>query len=181
MPAPVVRLRPLRRAEVEPLDAAMSDPDRAGTYTWFGQRSGGLAQRWERSELITDDRGILAIETDDGDLAGWMSWHVRDNGPPPHGRCWMIGAFVLPEHRRKGIGTAAHLAVARHLFTHTQAVRVEAGTETGNVPERHALERAGFVHEGTLRQAVFRDGDWRDMAVYSILRADVAGSPGALA
>lgn len=168
----MVLLRPLRRAEAEGLDAAMSDPDRAGTYTWFGQRSGGLAERSERNELITDDKGLLAIETDDGALAGWMSWHFRDNGPPPHGRCWMIGAFVLPEHRRKGIGTAAHLAVAHHLFTHTPAVRVEACTETGHVAERRALEHAGFVHEGTLRQALFRDGEWRDMAVYSILRSE---------
>jgi [ribosomal protein S5]-alanine N-acetyltransferase len=169
----MVRLRPLGGADVEVLDAAMSDPEQAGTYTWFGQSSGGLAKRLESGELVTDDKGVLAIETDDGELAGWMSWHVRDNGPPPHGRCWMIGAFVLPEHRRKGIGTAAHVAVARHLFTHTQAVRVEAGTETGNVAERRALEHAGFVREGTLRQAVFRDGEWRDIAMYSVLRTDV--------
>jgi RimJ/RimL family protein N-acetyltransferase len=177
----MVRLRPLRAAELEGLDAAMSDPDRAGTYTWFGQQSGGLAERAERGELITDAKGILAIEADDGGLAGWMSWHQRDNGPPPHGRCWMIGAFVLPEHRQQGIGTAAHQAVAHHLFAHTPAVRVEAATETGHVAERRALERAGFVHEGTLRRAVFRDGDWRDVAVYSVLRSetDVPAPPAA--
>ncbi len=168
----MIRLRPLRGAEVQDLDAAMNDPDRAGTHNWFGPRSSGLARRSESDELITDDRGVLAIETDDGELAGSMSWHPRDNGPPPHGRCWMIAAFVLPEHRQKGIGTAAHRAVAHHLFTHTPAVRVEAATETGNVAERQALEHAGFVHEGTLRKAVFRDGDWRDMAVYSILRSE---------
>jgi RimJ/RimL family protein N-acetyltransferase len=35
-------------------------------------------------------------------------------------------------------------------------------TEAENAAERRALERAGFIHEGTLRKAVFRDGDWRD-------------------
>ena len=71
------------------------------------------------------------------------------------------GSLVLPEHRGKGIGTAAHRALAHHLFTHTPAVRVEAGTKTGNVAERRALERSGLVHEGTLRQAAQRDGAWR--------------------
>src|SRR4051812_2113890 len=148
----MIRLRPLRGNEIDELDAAMGDPARAGPYIWFGPRAAGLARPPEGDQLITDDKGVLAIETDDDALAGWMSWHQRDNGPPPHGRCWMIAALVLPEHRGKGVGTAAHRALARYLFAQTAAVRVEAGTETGNVAERRALEHAGFVHEGTLRQ-----------------------------
>jgi RimJ/RimL family protein N-acetyltransferase len=167
----MIRLRPLQGDEFEELAAAMGDPDRAGTYTSFGERSAGVARR-SVDELVTDDQGVLAIETDHGELAGWMSWSQRDNGPPPHGRCWMVAALVLPEHRGKGVGTAAHRALARHLFAQTPAVRVEAGTETGNIAERRALERAGFVHEGTLRQAVLREGAWRDIAVYSILRSE---------
>jgi RimJ/RimL family protein N-acetyltransferase len=166
----MIRLRPLQGNEVEHLDAAMGDPDRAGTYVWFGPRADGPGR--SDGDLNTHDKGVLAIETYEGHLAGWMSWHQRDNGPPPHGRCWMIAALVLPELRGKGIGTAAHRALAHHLFTHTPAVRVEAGTETGNVAERRALEHAGFVHEGTLRQAMQRDGVWRDIAVYSILRSE---------
>lgn len=167
----MIRLRPLQGNEAEELDAAMGDPARAGTYIWFGERSPG-ATRQPVDGLITDDKGVLAIETDGGELAGWMSWHQRDNGPPPHGRCWMIAALVLPEHRGKGVGTAAHRALARYLFAQTAAVRVEAGTETGNIAERRALEHAGFVHEGTLRRAVLREGAWRDIAVYSILRSE---------
>ena len=170
----MIRLRPLRGHEAEELDAAISDPDGAGTYSWFGYRSSRLKGRSDRDELITDSGGVLAIEADDGELAGVMSWFVRDNGPPPHGRCWMIGAFVLPKHRGRGVGIAAHTAIVQYLFKHSPAVRIEAGTETGNAAERRALERAGFVHEGTLRQAVFRDGDWRDMAVYGILRSEAA-------
>jgi RimJ/RimL family protein N-acetyltransferase len=172
----MIRLRPLQGNEFEELHAAMGDPDRAGTYVWFGEPSAGGTRR-SVDELVTDDKGVLAIETDDGELAGWMSWNQRDNGPPPHGRCWMIAALVLPEYRGKGVGTAAHRALARYLFAQTPAVRVEAGTETGNVAERRALEHAGFVHEGTLRQAVLRDGAWRDIAVYSILRSEAEEPP----
>ena len=170
----VVRLRPLRSTDVAPLDAAANDPDGAGTYAWYGYGPpSNLAQRLSRDELITEHNGHLAIETDDGALAGSVSWHARDNGPPPNGRCWMIGIAVLPEHRGHGVGTAAQREMVRYLFQHTAAVRVEAGTEAGNTAERIALERAGFRHEGTLRQACFRDGQWRDMTVYSVLRSEL--------
>jgi hypothetical protein len=36
-----------------------------------------------------------------------------------------------------------------------------------------ALERAGFTREGVLRRAAFRDGAYRDMVLYSILRDEV--------
>ena len=155
------------------LDAAENDPDRAGAHLWYGYRRRKLADRLARDELITEHSGHLAIETAGGELAGSVSWLVRDNGPPPNGRCWMIGIHVLPEHRGHGIGTAAQRQLVQYLFQHTPAVRVEAGTEVDNVAERTALERAGFRHEGTLRQACFRDGRWRDMTVYSVLRSDL--------
>jgi hypothetical protein len=53
-------------------------------------------------------------------------------------------------------------------------VRVEADTETQNIAEQRALEKCGFAREGVLRSTVFRDGQWRDIARYSLLRDDIA-------
>ena len=41
--------------------------------------------------------------------------------------------------------------LARYLFAHTTAHRLEAGTEVGNVAEQRALEKAGFSREGVTR------------------------------
>lgn len=49
--------------------------------------------------------------------------------------------------------------------------RLEATTEVDNLEEQKALERCGFVREGVLRGATFRDGAWRDVAMYSRLWA----------
>jgi RimJ/RimL family protein N-acetyltransferase len=54
--------------------------------------------------------------------------------------------------------------------------RIAAETEVGNVAEQRSLEKAGFTREGTLRGSCFRAGKWRDMASYSIVRADVKAS-----
>jgi len=42
-------------------------------------------------------------------------------------------------------------------------------------PDR-ALEKCGFRREGLLRQAGFRGGQWRNVAVYGRLRDDGEGS-----
>ena len=51
-------------------------------------------------------------------------------------------------------------------------VRLEADTETGNIAEQRALEKSGFTREGVLRSTVFRDGQWRDVVRYRLLRDD---------
>ena len=49
---------------------------------------------------------------------------------------------------------------------------MEATTDVENTAERRALERAGFALEGVLRRAQFRGGEWRDMALYSLVRGE---------
>jgi RimJ/RimL family protein N-acetyltransferase len=62
-----------------------------------------------------------------------------------------------------------------YLFAHTLVVRLEADTETENIAEQRALEKSGFTREGVLRSTVFRDGQWRDVVRYSVLRGDGLG------
>lgn len=80
---------------------------------------------------------------------------------------------MLPERRNRGYGSAAQRALAEYLFATTLIERVEASTDVDNVAEQRALEKAGFAREGVLRHAQFRDGQWRDVVLYSVLRAEV--------
>ena len=79
---------------------------------------------------------------------------------------------MLPEARGHGYGTQAQRLLARYLFAHTTAHRIEADTETSNLGEQRALEKAGFTREGVTRGAAWRDGAWRDGVTYSLLRTD---------
>ena len=79
---------------------------------------------------------------------------------------------LSPEWRRQGHGTRAQRRLAEYLFETTRAERIEATTDVENTAERRALERAGFAFEGVLRRAQFRDGAWRDMALYSLMRGE---------
>lgn len=71
-------------------------------------------------------------------------------------------------------GVGLHAAsLARYLFAHTQVTRIEAETEITNIAEQRALEKAGFTREGVLRSYVFRRGQWRDDALYSVIRSEI--------
>ena len=169
----MTRLRPVTEADVAVLDRQHTGPDAAGEQSWFGfKEPGRLARRIAAHETLTDDRGMLAVVDDDGTVVGEVSWLRIFNGPPPSGACWNVGIWVVPEHRGKGYGSEAQRLVAAYLFEHTYLERVEAGTESGNVAEQRALEKAGFTREGVLRRACFRGGEWRDMVVYSKLRGE---------
>lgn len=100
-----------------------------------------------------------------------MSWLKVFHGPPPS-RCWNVGIGLLPDHRGRGIGTAAQRLLVDYLFSVSDAVRIEAGTLTDNIGELRALEKAGFHREGVLRSAQYLDGQWRDVVLFSRLRSD---------
>jgi RimJ/RimL family protein N-acetyltransferase len=70
------------------------------------------------------------------------------------------------------VGTAAQRLLVDHLFDTTTAHRICAFTEAENLAEQKALEKCGFRREGILRQSGFVRGDWRDVAIYGILRGE---------
>jgi RimJ/RimL family protein N-acetyltransferase len=86
---------------------------------------------------------------------------------------WAIGIGLAPEFRGRGYGSAAQRLIVRYLFAHTQVNRIEATTEITNLAEQRALEKAGFTREGILRGTTFRQGQWHDQVIYSVLRDEV--------
>jgi RimJ/RimL family protein N-acetyltransferase len=59
-----------------------------------------------------------------------------------------------------------------YLFLSNSLIRIQALTDTRNLPSQRVLEKAGFKKEGLLRKTAFMRGDWRDLFIYSILREE---------
>lgn len=167
-----LKLRPLREQDLDDLDRFATDPDALGPFEWFGYDAPTKRRRrWEEDGFIGSKSTMLAVALNDDRMIGIVSWNqVRENGPA--GGSFEIGIALFPEHRGQGFGTEAQRLLVEYLFDHTLANRLQAATQTDNVAEQHALERIGFQREGTMRQAVFRGGAWRDLALYSLLRED---------
>jgi RimJ/RimL family protein N-acetyltransferase len=120
-----------------------------------------------------DDSGGLAVLDEDGSLVGDVSWRYVQWGPNAASRCPMIGIWLRPGARGRGVGRAAQRALAELFFAHTAVNRVEAHTDLDNIAEQRALEGAGFTREGQIRGAQWRDGKYRDGYLYAVLRSDI--------
>ncbi|MGH3417269.1 MAG: GNAT family N-acetyltransferase [Actinocrinis sp.] len=189
-----VRLRPVGEADLPVLERIYEDPVDASEFGFFGWKNpGGMRKRFADG-FINEYGGRLAIVRDvdpaddaagtaagtvteaataaSGDVVcGDVGWHRVVTGP--NSSTWNIGIGILAAERGKGMGTRAQRLLVEYLFSYTQYHRIEAGTETTNIAEQRALEKAGFTREGVIRGACFRRGVWRDMVSYSIVRTDV--------
>jgi RimJ/RimL family protein N-acetyltransferase len=140
---------------------------------WSGFRDvGGLRRRFDTDGWLGADDGWLMV-TLEAEPVGFVTWSTSGSAA---GRYRSIGAVLLPEHRGKEIGSRARYSLCEYLFTHYPIQRIEATTQPDNQAEQRSLSRIGFRHEGTLRSADFRTGDWQDVMVYGLLRGELTGT-----
>ena len=167
-----VVLRPVAEADLDLLERLSNDPAASGEHQWFGWHDPGyLRRRWHETGMLTADTGML-VPALGNRVLGLVSWHRSRTGPTSY--CWNMGLVLVSEARGHGYGTEAQRLLAEYLFAHTQLNRIEATTEVGNRAEQRSLEKAGFTREGVLRGYCFRDGEWRDSILYSVVRSDLA-------
>ncbi len=131
------------------------------------------------------------------DPAAWMDWAQGDGviaravvaaaGPEsllggcelrrgPHDSA-QVGLWIGAPHAGRGHGTAALRALAREAFAVHGLRRLEWRCEARHHASRRLAARAGFVHEGTRRQArrTVADDDWADEVILARLWSDPAG------
>ena len=74
----------------------------------------------------------------------------------------------------RGIATAVVCAFVRWAFQeHTRIERLGAVVTSGNGASQRVLKKVGFVHEGTLRKHVWKNGQFRDQFMFGLLREDI--------
>ncbi len=164
-----VELRPIEHGDLTTVESLTQDPETAGEFAWFGWSGTQLQKRWDDNKLLSDEGGTLMVVRGQETL-GFVNW--RRHQATVAAYYWEIGIALLPGARGRGYGTAAQRLLARYLFAHTTAHRIEAATEVDNIAEQKALEKAGFTREGVQRATGWRDGAWRDGITYSVLRTD---------
>jgi RimJ/RimL family protein N-acetyltransferase len=175
MPDDPIRLRPIEEADLNLLRRLDTDPAASRPFEWTGFRDpGARRRRWEQDGWIGRDSTQLAVALPDGTLAGIVSWRAIKAGGP-EGGCLEIGALLFPEHRGRGLGTAAQRLLVEYLFATTLVNRLQAITDVENLAEQRVLERIGFRREGVLRGLAFIGGRWRDGVLYALLRGDMTG------
>jgi RimJ/RimL family protein N-acetyltransferase len=166
-----LRLRPVAEPDLDSLDRMFADPAAIGEFNWGGFVGGMVwRRRFAENGLLADDKSVLIVDLD-GESLGFVSWCRVPTGNTSY--LIEFGISLWPDARGKGHGTAAHLLLARYLFAHAPINRIQANTETENIAEQRALEKAGFTREAVMKGRSFRDGAWRDELLYRMLRDEL--------
>jgi RimJ/RimL family protein N-acetyltransferase len=162
----VVVLRPLGPQDATAVERALVDPE---ITRWFDSR--GLSARdvvdrararWEGSEaaefaIVDDDECVGSI---------WLNLATD--------RRAVVGYWLLPAARGKGLATRAVLLVARWAFGRIGVERIGLLADPRNESSVRVAERAGFKREGVLRSWTDVNGERVDHVSFSLLRIDLA-------
>lgn len=169
-----IRFRAIDRDDLPTFVKWINDPEvRQGIYLPFSMAD---EEDWfDRMRALPADEHNLAIEVcEPAEGEGKDSWKMI-------GSC---GFFKLDGRNRssefgimigdksywnKGLGTEAVHLLVQHGFNTLNLNRIYLRVFENNPRAIRAYEKAGFTHEGRLRQAEFKDGKYIDLLVMSIL------------
>lgn len=163
-------LRTVREADLDEMICLNSDVQEKGEYWPLSIPSEpGFKKRFCESGLWENDTGAMLITAHDGQLLGeiWFfrGWWYQEG--------YEIGyQLYRSEDRRKGYMTEALRLFSAYLFAAKPIPRLQVNVNAGNLASRRVAEKCGFLHDGTMRKAVFQRGRYVDLALYSLLREE---------
>jgi RimJ/RimL family protein N-acetyltransferase len=167
-----VVLRPVERADLPRFVRWFADPDVRRYLLIYLPLSLAQEERWFEGMLNSVERQesvLMAIETLDGVHIGNIGLHRIDW----KNRSTELG-IVIGEKSfwNQGLGTDAIRTLLGLAFGEMNLHRVYLHVDADNARGIRCYERAGFTHEGVLRDAVFREGVYHDQHVMSVLEKD---------
>jgi [ribosomal protein S5]-alanine N-acetyltransferase len=84
----------------------------------------------------------------------------------------ILGYDLAREYWRRGLMSEAVAAVLRLGFEQMGLHRVEATVMAGNTASAALLGRAGFRREGVMRERALKQGEFRDVWMFGLIRTD---------
>ena len=173
---PSLTLRFAEPADAPALFAHARDPDVTRFFSW------GPYRRVEEAEAYV---ARLPAEREDGRHLDFVIDH-REHGPigviglgewSLRDRRAVIGTWLGRAHWGTGANDEAKALLLRLAFGPLGLERVGAYAAPGNPRSQRALEKLGFVGEGTLREFHRHGERVHDVRVFSLLRREFAASP----
>lgn len=167
-----ISLRALRRDDLPILYGWYQDPQTVRSLGGpFRYRSEPEAIDYMGRWLVSSDTEVrLAIEHGpERRLVGMVSLQDIDSLNRTADFHLLLGD---PAARGKGLGALATRAMLRHAFADLGLARVALQVLDDNRAARAVYDKAGFVVEGELRQAVFKDGQRHSLVLMSILSGE---------
>jgi RimJ/RimL family protein N-acetyltransferase len=168
-----IRLRAVEHSDLEKFVAWLNDPQVSAGLMQIIPMSQTDEERWFESMVKRPlEEHPLAIEVCDAD--GWKM--IGDLGLMDfnwRNRSAEVGIFIGEKQLwNHGYGSEAMTLMLRHAFNSLNLNRVMLRVFETNPRAIRSYEKVGFVLEGRLRQAEYRNGRYLDVLVMSVLRSE---------
>ena len=108
-----------------------------------------------------------AVTLDDGTVVGSVSIEQKED---VYRKDADIGYFLVGSQWSRGIITEAVEQACAAAFRELDILRITGAVYAPNLASRRVLEKNGFVLEGTLRNAVIKNGQVQDLCLYGTYR-----------
>ena len=168
-----IRLRAVERDDLKKFHEWVNDPDVTEGLMLYLPMSMLDEEKWyERATGRSPDEKPLAIELRDGEgwrLIGNCAFFSIDTVSRAGEFGIMIGDKSV---WNQGLGTETVGLILRHGFKTLNLHRVILQVFGDNPRAIRAYEKAGFVREGTQREAIFKNGKYMDIHMMSVLRRE---------
>ncbi|HEX5824315.1 MAG TPA: GNAT family protein [Candidatus Limnocylindrales bacterium] len=174
----LIYFRPAERDDLPLFVRWLSDARTTRTLAVVSPLSQPLEERWFEQMLEHHGRDrwhfVICRLADDRPV-GVIDLHEIDTTNGSAGLGILIGT---PDDTGQGYGSDALRAILAFGFGELRLERIWLEVYAINEGARRVYERVGFVHEGTLRRALFRGGSYHDVHRMAILRLEWSAAGG---
>lgn len=166
------QLQPMQTAWATELCRWANDP--MVTHYLFTGRLPSTVEDWTdtiREDMKDSSCVVLGIIFTDGrHLVGTVGFYQID----PIGRTAEYRIFIGDRrHWGKGLGSAVTKAMVAYGFGNLNLHTIWLGVNADHIAAQRAYANAGFEYEGTLRDRIYRNGQYYDAIAMSVLRSEV--------
>jgi RimJ/RimL family protein N-acetyltransferase len=168
-----IRLRAIERENLPLFTGWLNDPEVSANISIFLPFSLLDEESWfETMRKTPHSEHPLTIEIRDGE--GWKPIGNTGLGNiDPRNRSAEFGIFIGDRSCwDQGYGSEATRLMVRHGFETLNLHRIYLRVFRTNPRAVHVYEKTGFVHEGCMRQAEYRNGSYVDVLFMSLLRPE---------
>lgn len=165
-----IEIRAIAEKDLDELIAKLADSESLGEFLPSDFISESRFKReYNEHGFIQEDSARYVITSKENKLLGSM-WLFKSI---PYFDSLEIGYHIFDKDSRgKGYATESVKLLSDFVFKSRQVNRLEIRMAVGNIASEKVALKAGFTHEGILREAAFAHGKHYDMNTYSLLRRD---------
>jgi RimJ/RimL family protein N-acetyltransferase len=163
--APALR-EMLRDPEAMKLTGSTNGPD--DVPEWDGAAEARFWDWYSTRNEQADRLDMVVVDRESGEAVGEAVLNEWD----PGNRSCSFRIMLGPRGRDRGLGTESVRMIVGYGFEQLRMHRIALEVHSHNPRARRVYEKAGFVAEGVLRDALRWESEWIDATVMSILASE---------